>query len=184
MDHAEIEKCRRSLLCQSRACLHVLRRVSCSTRILDIQRATPTITEEFKQIDMANAIPPLPSASETGLPSNVGAGLCAIFPLLGGIIFYFIETKDQFVRHWAIQGIYFGGAWFVVSIAISIVGAILAHTPLIGLLFAILFGMLHFVVWLGGVVLWIIGIIKAFKGETWEYPYISAYGKKILPNLS
>lgn len=133
---------------------------------------------------MANATPPLPSASETGLPSNVAAGICAIFPLLGGIIFYFIEKKDQFVRHWAIQAIYFGGAWFVFSIAIAVFGAIFAHTPVIGLLFAVLFGMLHFVVWLGGVVLWIIGIIKAFKGEKWEYPFISAYGKKILPNLS
>ncbi len=133
---------------------------------------------------MPDAIPPLPTANETGLPSNVAAGICAIFPLFGGIIFYFIERKDQFVRHWAIQGIYFGGAWFLISIVISILGAILVHTPFIGLLFIILFGLLQFVIGLGGSVLWIIGIIKAFKGETWEYPYVSAYGKRILPNLS
>ncbi len=133
---------------------------------------------------MTDAIPPLPTASETGLPSNIAAGICAIFPLVGGIIFYLIEKKDQFVRHWAVQGIYFGGAWCVLSIAISILTGIFAHMPFIGLLFIILFGMLQFVVGLGGLILWIIGIIKAFTGERWEYPYVSAYGKKILPNLS
>jgi uncharacterized membrane protein len=133
---------------------------------------------------MANATPPLPSASETGLPSNVAAGICAIFPLFGGVIFYFIERKDQFVRHWAIQGIYFGGAWFALSIAISILAAIFTHLAFIGILFVVLLGLLNFVVWLGGTILWIIGIIKAFTGERWEYPIISGYGKRILPNLS
>jgi uncharacterized membrane protein len=133
---------------------------------------------------MSAPIPPLPTASETGLPSNIGAGICALFPLFGGIIFYLIEKKDQFVRHWAIQGIYFGGAWCLLSIAITVLAGIFSHMPLIGLLFLILFSMLQFVVGLGGLVLWIIGIIKAFKGERWEYPFISAYGRKILPNLS
>src|ERR1700751_1004684 len=111
---------------------------------------------------MANATPPLPSASETGLPSNVAAGICAIFPLFGGVIFYFIERKDQFVRHWAIQGIYFGGSWFVLYIAISILAAIFTHLAFIGILFVVLLGLLNFVVWLGGMILWITGIIKAF----------------------
>jgi uncharacterized membrane protein len=133
---------------------------------------------------MSAPIPPLPTASETGLPSNIGAGICALFPLFGGIIFYLIEKKDQFVRHWAIQGIYFGAAWCLLSIAITVLAGIFSHMPLIGLLFLILFSMLQFVVGLGGLVLWIIGIIKAFKGERWEYPFISAYGRKILPNLS
>ena len=38
--------------------------------------------------------------------------------------------------------------------------------------------LLWLVVWLGGVILWIIGIIKAFQGQKWEYPFISEQGKK------
>jgi uncharacterized membrane protein len=119
---------------------------------------------------MPYAIPPSPTGSDTGLPSNVAAGLCAIFHLIGGVIFYFIETKDLFVRHWAVQSIYFGGAWIGAFLAISILSGILVHLPGIGFIFALLFALLWFV--------------KAFQGQTWEYPIISAQGKKYFPNLS
>jgi uncharacterized membrane protein len=133
---------------------------------------------------MADATPPLPNVSDTGLPSNVAAGICAIFHLLGGLVFYFVERKDQFVRHWAIQTIYFGGAWMAAFFAIAFLSAIFTHAPLVGWIFALLFVLVNFAVWLGGVVLWIIGIVKAFQGEKWEYPITSELGKKIFPNLS
>jgi uncharacterized membrane protein len=133
---------------------------------------------------MADATPPLPNMSDTGLPSNVAAGICAIFHLLGGIVFYFIEKKDQFVRHWAIQTIYFGGVWIAAFFAIAILSMVFTHAPFVGWMFYLLFGLVHFAVWLGGLVLWIIGIVKAFQGEKWEYPITSELGKRILPNLS
>jgi uncharacterized membrane protein len=142
------------------------------------------IAQKFTFTYMPYAIPPSPTGSDTGLPSNVAAGLCAIFHLIGGVIFYFIETKDLFVRHWAVQSIYFGGAWIGAFLAISILSGILVHLPGIGFIFALLFALLWFVVWLGGVILWVIGIVKAFQGQTWEYPIISAQGKKYFPNLS
>jgi uncharacterized membrane protein len=145
---------------------------------------TLRIPPKFTFTCMAYAIPPSPTGSDTGLPSNVAAGLCAIFHLIGGVIFYFIERKDLFVRHWAVQSIYFGGAWIGAFLAISILSGILVHIPGIGFIFALLFALLWFVVWLGGVILWVIGIIKALQGQTWEYPIISAQGKKYFPNLS
>jgi uncharacterized membrane protein len=123
------------------------------------------------------------ASSDTGLPSNVGAGLCAIFPLIGGIIFYFIEKKDSFVRHWAVQSIYFGASTFVLFFALMIVLQIFAHIPLIGWLFAILLGLLIFVFYIGYFVLWIMAIIKAFSGQRWEYPYLTPLWKKWFPNL-
>jgi uncharacterized membrane protein len=124
------------------------------------------------------------TGSDTGLPSNVAAGLCAIFHLLGGIVFYFVEKKDLFVRHWAVQAIYFGAAWIGAFIAISVLSGILGHLPGVGFIFALLFALLWFIVWLVGVILWIIGIIKAFQGQKWEYPIISQQGKRYFPNLS
>jgi uncharacterized membrane protein len=120
--------------------------------------------------------------SDTGLPSNIAAGLIAIFTLLGGIIFYFVEKKDQFVRHWAVQGIFFGGTWIVVWIVLGIFNSlILMHIPFLGWLLAAL---LHFVLWIAFVVLWIMGIIKAFQGQRWEYPFISEQCKKLFPKLA
>jgi len=138
---------------------------------------------------MADASPSTPppvssGSSDTGLPSNLAAGLCAIFTLIGGLIFYLIEKKDQFVRHWAVQAIFFGGFWLVLSLAVSVLGGIFAGIPGLRILFIPLFGLLHFVVWLGGMILWIIGIIKAFQGQKWEYPFISEQCKKWFPNLS
>jgi uncharacterized membrane protein len=132
---------------------------------------------------MPDLTTPPSSASDTGLPSNVGAGLCAIFTLLGGIIFYFIEKKDQFVRHWAIEAIFFGAAWILAHFAVMIIGAVFGHLPVIGLLFALLTAILSLIVSLGGLVLWILGIIKAFQGQRWEYPFISAQGRKLFPKL-
>ncbi len=133
---------------------------------------------------MSEANTSSPNGSDTGLPSNVAAGLCAIFHLVGGIIFYFIEKKDLFVRHWAVQAIFFGAAWIGSFLVISVLSGILSHLPGIGIIFAMLFALLWFVVWLGGVILWIVGIIKAFQGQKWEYPVISEQGKKYFPNLS
>jgi uncharacterized membrane protein len=116
--------------------------------------------------------------SDTGLAPNLGAGLCAIFPLIGGIIFYFIEKKDQFVRHWAVQGIFFGGTSIVVSIVISVLSGILAvaHIGFLGAL-------IHFAWSIFCLVLWILGIINAFQGKRWEYPIISEQCKKLFPKL-
>jgi uncharacterized membrane protein len=124
------------------------------------------------------------AASDTGLPSNVGAGLCAIFTLIGGIIFYFIEKKDNFVRHWAVQAIYFGASSFVVFFAITIVMNILIHIPFIGWIFAVLFGLFLIVFYIGWFVLWILGIIKAFTGARWEYPFLTPLWKKWFPNFT
>ena len=133
---------------------------------------------------MADVNTSSPTGSDTGLPSKVAAGLCAIFHLLGGTIFYFIERKDLFVRHWAVQAIYFGAAWIGAFLAISVLSGILGHLPGIGFIFALLFALLWFIVWLVGMILWIIGIIKAFQGQKWEYPIISQQGKRYFPNLS
>ena len=124
------------------------------------------------------------ASSDTGLPSNVGAGLCAIFPLIGGIIFYFIEKKDSLVRHWAVQSIYFGASTFVLFFALMIVLQIFAHIPLIGWIFAILLGLLVFVFYIGYFILWIMGIIKAFTGQRWIHLYFLRLKQKLTPILT
>ncbi len=52
------------------------------------------------------------TTQSTGLPSNIAAALACI-PLVGGLIFWFLEKHDNFVRFYAMQSIIFGGAWVV-----------------------------------------------------------------------
>ena len=102
---------------------------------------------------------------------------------VGWRYFYFIEKRELFVRHWAVEAIFFGAAWFLAQIVVRILGGIFFHTPGIGSIFALLFGVLNFIVWLSGVILRIIGIIKAFQGQKWEYPFVSAQGRKLFPKI-
>ncbi|MGA8658137.1 MAG: DUF4870 domain-containing protein [Chthoniobacterales bacterium] len=133
---------------------------------------------------MAETTSSNPAGSDTGLPSNVGAGICAIFTLVAGIIFYFIEKKDLFVRHWAVQGIFFGGTTLAFSIAVKIAAAIFHAIPGIGGLLLGLLALVSLLVNIAFIVLWILGVIKAFQGQRWEYPYISEQCKKLFPSLA
>ena len=79
------------------------------------------------------------TTQSTGLPSNIAAALACI-PLVGGLIFWFLEKHDNFVRFYAMQSIIFGGAWVLFWIVYSIAFAILSPIPAVGLVFRILFG--------------------------------------------
>jgi len=129
----------------------------------------------------AGTPPPSPqpevNASTLDLPSNIAAALACI-PLIGGIVFYVMEKRDSFVRFYAMQSIIFGGAWLLFCVFDSIIHAIFAHVPAIGVFLAFVWGLLAMLVHLAFVVIWIIATVKAFSGVRWEIPYIGATARK------
>jgi uncharacterized membrane protein len=123
------------------------------------------------------------SGNTTGIPANLAAALCAIFVLLGGIVFYFLEKKDDFVRYWAVQSIFFGGTWIAFHFVMSTLTSIALILPVLHLVLVPLLVFVHGVVHLVFCVFWFIGIIKTLQGERWEYPFISAQCRRLFPNL-
>ena len=124
---------------------------------------------------------PAPSAPATsGLAPNVAAGLAALFPLVGGAIFLVLEKKDKFVRFWAMQGVFFGGAMFAVSVALRIAGFIFGLLPLIGKLMLLVLIPVQLVFGLACLAVWVIGIVKAFSGKECEIPWLGALARKQL----
>jgi uncharacterized membrane protein len=125
--------------------------------------------------------PPEPDSTAksgtTGLPSNVAAAL-ACFPLIGGLIFYILEKRDNFVRFYAMQSIILGGGWFLFWIVFQIAHAILTPIPAIGVVFAILLWAIWAVASIAFLVVFIIAIIKAFSGVRWDIPYIGPMARK------
>jgi uncharacterized membrane protein len=117
------------------------------------------------------------TSSTTGLPSNVAAALACI-PLIGGIIFYILEKRDQFVRFYAMQSIIFGGAWIMFSIVHQIVYAIFNAVPGLRVLLLMLLTLIWVAVSLGFLVIFIITVIKAFSGVRWEIPYIGPIARQ------
>ena len=111
------------------------------------------------------------------MPTNIAAAL-ACLPLIGGIIFYVLEKRDQFVRFYAMQSIIFGGAWFVFVIIWNVLYGVLAGIPAIGWIFAFILWIVWAVFNIGAVVIWVIAMIKAFNGVRWDIPYIGPIARQ------
>jgi uncharacterized membrane protein len=117
------------------------------------------------------------ASTSTGLPSNVAAAIACI-PLIGGIIFYILEKRDNFVRFYAMQSIILGGAWILFVIVYSVAHAILTPIPAIGLLFYIVLWIVWALVGVAFLVVFIVTVVKAFNGVRWDIPYIGPMARK------
>jgi uncharacterized membrane protein len=92
---------------------------------------------------------------------NKVMAILACFPLIG-LILFFVEKEDKFVRYIGAQFVILG----VISMFIGII-------PVIGWLLA-------------GPVMWvliIIGMVKASKGERFDIPVVSEWALKLMGSL-
>jgi len=105
-------------------------------------------------------------AGSAGLSQNV-AGMLAYFPIVGTILMMVLEpySKDKFVRFHAFQALFWQIAWVALWIAAVIVGWV----PFIG-------GIVLFLAWLalglGGFILWIFLVFKAYNNQKYYLPVI------------
>ncbi len=120
-----------------------------------------------------------PGATEgTGLPRNIAAALACIFPFIGGIVFYFLDRRDRFVRFYALQSIVLGLVYIVACVAFDVAIFILHRIPVIGWLFS----MGYFLTNLAFCVLWICLIWNAFRLRTYEIPVLWRVAKRYIPS--
>ena len=119
----------------------------------------------------------VPATQSTGLPSNIAAALACI-PLVGGLIFWFLEKHDKFVRFYAMQSIIFGAAWLLFNIISRFVFEIFGSIPALGAVLVFLWAIMQALVHLGFLVIMVIAMIKAFSGSRWDIPYIGPMARK------
>ncbi len=133
--------------------------------------------------------PPAPE-SNLGIDPKVAAAISYIWVV--GLIFFFIEKENRFVRFHAMQSILVGIAntiimftLIIVAFILTFVGAALAAAAgdAAGALFAILIFMIWAVVWIVPVA-FLIGIIftaiKAYQGTTIKLPILGNMAEKIV----
>jgi len=110
------------------------------------------------------------TATGGGLEPNV-AGALAYVTIIPAIIFLVMEpyNKDKFVKFHAFQCLFFAAAMFVLSLAMMIVGFVLAFIPILGWILDLL---LWLVLVFGSLGLVIFLIYKAYKGEKFLLPVI------------
>jgi uncharacterized membrane protein len=119
--------------------------------------------------------PPPPVQQAAGaMADNVAGALCYVFGLITGVLFLALAPYNQkkFVRFHAFQSIFFNVAW----IALWIVSAIFHIILPFGLsVILTLFGLL---IWLGGLLLWLLLMYKAYTNEKYMLPVIGELANK------
>jgi len=108
---------------------------------------------------------PVAAAPSGGL-SETAAGAIAYITIIPAIIFLAMEpyNRSSFVRFHSWQSIFLGVAAVVIDIVLTFI-------PIVGWILLPIFG-------LGLLVLWIIVIIKASKGERFKLPFIGNFAEQ------
>jgi uncharacterized membrane protein len=114
--------------------------------------------------------------AQTQMAENTAATLCYALGWITGLIFYLID-KRPYVRFHAAQSIVVFGGLGILSFALSMffgLSMIAGGVAVFSLGYA-----LYRLVWLGAVILWIILMIKAHKGERFRVPLAADLAENI-----
>jgi len=93
-----------------------------------------------------------------GMEENLEALIAYLGVWITGLIILLLEKKSEYVRFHAMQSL-------ITFLGITILSWILAFVPFVG-------GLLYELLWLLGIILWIVGMIKAYQGERYKFPFV------------
>jgi uncharacterized membrane protein len=134
--------------------------------------------------------PPAGEKSGVGLEPNIAAALSYIW--IVGLIFFFLEKENSFIRFHAMQSVLMGVLWTVTIILLLIVNVIIvvilgvAATAAgdAGGIISSLVGLISVLVWLivplAYVALLIFAALKAYQGQKFKLPVIGNMAEKIV----
>lgn len=107
-----------------------------------------------------------------GISENIEGLLCYVLGFIQGIVFLVLEKENKFVRFHAMQSVATFLPLFVISFVIPIgVGMI----PFIGWAIS---GVVSTLITLLGLILWLLLMYKAFKGERFKLPVVGDFAEK------
>jgi uncharacterized membrane protein len=96
--------------------------------------------------------------TSTGINPTVAGLLCYLLGFITGIIFLILEKENRFVRFHAMQSIF-------TSVFFFILNGVLHFIPFIGWVLIPIVGIVAFI-------LWILLMVKAYKGEYYKLPVV------------
>jgi len=110
------------------------------------------------------------SNNTIGLAPNLAGLLCYLGMWVTGIVFLVLEQKNRFIRFHAAQAI-------VVFGVLTLMSSILRLVPVAGGLFAAAVGVMMFV-------LWLVLMVKAYRGELYRIPLAAELADMLLNTIS
>jgi len=96
-----------------------------------------------------------------GVTENLEALFCYALGWVTRLVFLLLEQKNAFVRFHALQSL-------VTFLALFIISAVIGFIPVLGVLVGLL-------LWPLGLVLWIVLMVKAYKGERYKLPVVGDF---------
>ncbi len=99
-----------------------------------------------------------------GIDENIEGLLCYVLGFVTGIIFLVLEKENKFIRFHAMQSL---ATFLSIFIIVTIIGWI----PIIGWLISILITPFS-------LILWILLMYKAYKGEKFKLPIVGDFAEK------
>jgi uncharacterized membrane protein len=106
-----------------------------------------------------------PQPTSTNKDGNVNALLTYVAGWVTGLVFLLIEKDDQFIRFHAAQSFVLFGALTVIT-----------FVPFLGQLLGV-------ILWPLSMVLWIVLMVKAYKGEKFELPVIGNVVRQVMAKI-
>ena len=104
-----------------------------------------------------------------GLKENMAGLFCYVLGIITGLFFFLTEKKNKFVRFHSLQAIFVSAVWLILQVAIT---GVFSFAPV---LFKIFFSLIYLV----GVIFWVVLMVKAYQGEYFLLPVL---GKMAMDN--
>lgn len=102
----------------------------------------------------------------TGLKKETAAALCTLLgPTLVVPVLFLLLEKDEFVKFWAFQSIVVYISLFALNWVLVLTVFLIFLTPIVFIL---------------GLVLWLIMTYKAWQGDMWEVPFLGKLAKRLM----
>ena len=95
--------------------------------------------------------------SSTGLEENVAGFLCYLLGFITGIVFLVVEKKSSFVKFHAMQST-------ITFLGLFVIMGVLSFIPIVNLLIV--------PIWILGLIVWLILMVKALRGERYSLPIV------------
>lgn len=119
--------------------------------------------------------------TRSGFQPNIAAALSYALTVATGTFIFVVEKDNKYVRFHALQAILFGAAWIMLWVLASIGTTMLWPVTVVGLIMTdvILFGVV-----VGGFVVWLFLLYKAYTGARFKLPVLGNIAERFLMRKS
>jgi uncharacterized membrane protein len=120
-------------------------------------------------------------SSTTGIDERLASVLCYSAWWITGLVFLVLERQHRGIRFHAAQSLVLFGALSLLLVGLGTFSALALMVSSQAYQAA---RALADVVWIGAAVLWLVLVVRAWRGETWRVPLVAALADRISAKTS